>query len=72
MLAMVLVLPIKHYNFCMTVMNQKLSDSIGCNEKVFPLAGYSLNIHPVQMPNWKYFFEDMVWPVLKKIDSLII
>jgi len=31
---------------------------ITANEKVFAMAGYSLNVQPEQMPYWKYFAED--------------
>ena len=30
------------------------------NEKVFAMAGYSLNVQPVQMSYWKYFVEDNI------------
>jgi len=30
------------------------------NEKVFAMAGYSLNVQPEQMLYWKYFVEDNI------------
>jgi len=37
-----------------------VSNGITGNEKVFAMAGYSLNVQPVQMPHWKYFVEDNI------------
>jgi hypothetical protein len=37
-----------------------LDGCIAANEKVFAMAGYSLNIQPEQMPYRKYFVEDNI------------
>jgi len=33
---------------------------MAANEKVFAMAGYSLNVQPEQMLYWKYFAEDNI------------
>ena len=37
-----------------------MGHSITANVKVFAMAGYSLNVQPVQMPDLKYFAEDNI------------
>ena len=45
--ALVQVLPIKHNNFCLTVMNRKLSNGIACNVRGLALWRNLKNCQPV-------------------------
>jgi len=51
MWALVQVLPIKHNNFCLTVMNRKLSNGIAGNGQVLLQVGYFITSSPEPLPN---------------------
>ena len=48
-------------------LNLNMSGLIAANEKVFAMAGYSLNVQPEQMPYWKYFVEDNICSLIINI-----
>ena len=40
---------------------------IAHNEKVFAMAGYSLNVQPVQMAIYNYFVEDNICSLISNV-----
>ena len=58
MWALVQVLPIKHNNFCLIVMNRKLSNGIAGNEQGLLLCWNFIMSSPEPLPNKKLKDED--------------